>query len=473
LRIVKNSGTDRVIDVLRTALAPGARLDIATPEFSLFAFGELRGLMERAAQCRLLLPAAGDLRLLGGDADRAARNQLHTRWLARTCLEWLERLADVRDAGAFLPQAAYVVDGPSTESRRALTGACAFTTDGLGLTPGQQFGLVQCAESSDEVAMLGSWFSGIWDRLPATSAAKASLADRLRPLASHTVPAAIYHLVLYHLFKDLGDTLDEERIVRSATGIRDTAVWRKLYRFQRDGVVGAIDKLERLGGCIIADSVGLGKTFEALAVIKYYELRNDRVLVLCPKRLRDNWTLYKANDRRNVLAADRLHYDVLNHTDLSRGGGGGSGGEARGARGGEPVRAGWHACSQGRVRGRERLRGRGLACRAARQRTLRTIACRCRSTSARCWRGRSWSGSAWSSRPGGTPRPCCTRSVPSPTTSTISAAGTCSSASRSATGDRCCRRWGSSRVIWTRSRRRSCGWDIESRPPTTRWWSRT
>ena len=86
-------------------------------------------------------------------------------------------------------------------------------------------------------------------------------------------------------------------------------------------MVGAIDKLERLGGCIIADSVGLGKTFEALAIIKYYELRNDRVLVLVPKRLRDNWTLYKANDRRNFLASDRFNYDVLNHTDLSRDGG--------------------------------------------------------------------------------------------------------------------------------------------------------
>jgi SNF2 family DNA or RNA helicase len=98
-------------------------------------------------------------------------------------------------------------------------------------------------------------------------------------------------------------------------------VWKKLFKFQRDGVVGAIDKLARLGGCIIADSVGLGKTFEALAVIKYHELRNDRVLVLVPKRLRDNWTLYKANDRRNFLASDRFNYDVLNHTDLSRDGG--------------------------------------------------------------------------------------------------------------------------------------------------------
>jgi SNF2 family DNA or RNA helicase len=120
------------------------------------------------------------------------------------------------------------------------------------------------------------------------------------------------------LFLNNIDALDEEKIIKSATGIQNSVVWKKLFKFQRDGVIGAIDKLERLGGCIIADSVGLGKTFEALAVIKYYELRNYRVLVLVPKRLRDNWTLYKANDRRNILAPDRLNYDVLNHTDLSR-----------------------------------------------------------------------------------------------------------------------------------------------------------
>ena len=134
--------------------------------------------------------------------------------------------------------------------------------------------------------------------------AKQKLLDQVRRLAEQEAPSAIYFGILYNLFKDLGDELDEERIVKSSTGIRNTQVWKKLYKFQRDGVVGAIDKLDRFGGCIIADSVGLGKTFEALAIIKYYELRNDRVLVLAPKRLRDNWTLYKANDRRNFLASD-------------------------------------------------------------------------------------------------------------------------------------------------------------------------
>lgn len=137
-------------------------------------------------------------------------------------------------------------------------------------------------------------------------------------MGRHRAPFTLYAAILNHLFGERGDEMDEERIVKSATGIRNTVVWKKLFKFQRDGVVGAIDKLARFGGCIIADSVGLGKTFEALAVIKYHELRNDRVLVLAPKRLRDNWTLYKANDKRNALAADRFNYDVLNHTDLSR-----------------------------------------------------------------------------------------------------------------------------------------------------------
>jgi SNF2 family DNA or RNA helicase len=112
--------------------------------------------------------------------------------------------------------------------------------------------------------------------------------------------------------------LTEERIVRSGTGFKDSLIWNKLYKFQKDGVMGAIDKLEKYNGCIIADSVGPGKTFTALAVIKYYESRNDRVLVLTPKKLRENWSVYTRNDNLNQFEKDRFRYDVLNHTDLSR-----------------------------------------------------------------------------------------------------------------------------------------------------------
>jgi len=188
----------------------------------------------------------------------------------------------------------------------------------LGLTPGNHANLIQCAESEEEVAILSDWYESLWHAMPDSTHAKDYLLAQLRALSDRLPASRIYYQVLLELFRTRGDELDEEAVVKSATGIRNTVVWKKLYKFQRDGVVGAIDKLSKYGGCIIADSVGLGKTFEALAVIKYYELRNDRVLVLCPKRLRDNWTLYKANDRRNVLAADRFNYDVLNHTDLSR-----------------------------------------------------------------------------------------------------------------------------------------------------------
>ena len=200
-------------------------------------------------------------------------------------------------------------------------GSCPFTTEGLGITPSGQLGLVQASDAETEASAFSDWFQTHWDALRRNAGAKEWLTGLLDQAAAQRSPSLLYFKFLFELFKDLGDELDEERIIKSATGIRNTIVWKKLFKFQRDGVVGAIDKLERIGGCIIADSVGLGKTFEALAVIKYYELRNDRVLVLCPKRLRDNWTLYKANDRRNVLAGDRLNYDVLNHTDLSRDGG--------------------------------------------------------------------------------------------------------------------------------------------------------
>jgi Helicase conserved C-terminal domain/SNF2-related domain len=322
MRLVRNSGTDRGVDSLREWLTQGTNVDLVSPSFSLFAFAELRDVLDRVERCRLLLgePAAILPGLLGGDADIASRGALHGRWLARLASDWIKKRAEIRHARKAPPQSLVLVDGkPSLH--RAMLGTCSFTTEGLGVTPGGRLGLVQATESDAEAADFAEWFRSNWDDLEPNPSAKAHLLKVLDDVGSQRAPSLVYFQILYQMFKDLGDELDEERIIKSATGIRNTVVWKKLFHFQRDGVTGAIDKLERIGGCIIADSVGLGKTFEALAVIKYYELRNDRVLVLCPKRLRDNWTLYKTNDRRNVLAPDRLNFDVLNHTDLSRDGG--------------------------------------------------------------------------------------------------------------------------------------------------------
>lgn len=322
MRLVRNTGTDRVIDLLRPGLAAGRQLDIVTPVFSLFAFSEMLHAVAALARCRLLLPpASAELMVLGSDADRAARNRLQTRWLAGRLIQWLQSTFEVRQALSAVPQGAFVVRENSGQPVQVLLGSLSFSTDGLGLTPGNPLSLIQTSETPEEALLLSQWLDTQWSKLPSDADAKSALITLLQSLAAHRDPFLVYASILQHLFRDRGDDLDEERIIKSATGIRNTVVWKKLYRFQRDGVVGAIDKLDRFGGCIIADSVGLGKTFEALAIIKYHELRNDRVLVLVPKRLRDNWTLYKANDRRNVLAPDRFNYDVLNHTDLSRDGG--------------------------------------------------------------------------------------------------------------------------------------------------------
>ena len=321
MKLLKNSGNERVIDSIRAWLEPESTVDFMSPAFSLYAFAEMRDLLLKAGPCRILLgdEAALSDALFGGASDIAARGKLQGRWLARTAGDWIRKHADIRHAAAAPPQSLIVVDKDGR--RRALMGSCSFTTEGLGITPGGQLSLVQASDAEGEAHAFSDWFQASWNSLKPKDSLQGPLAALLDDAMSQRAPSMLYFKFLFELFKDLGDELDEERIVKSATGIRETAIWKKLFKFQRDGVVGAIDKLERIGGCIIADSVGLGKTFEALAVIKYYELRNDRVLVLCPKRLRDNWTLYRANDRRNILAGDRLNYDVLNHTDLSRDGG--------------------------------------------------------------------------------------------------------------------------------------------------------
>ncbi|AJI63334.1 DEAD/DEAH box helicase [Francisella tularensis] len=147
---------------------------------------------------------------------------------------------------------------------------------------------------------------------------KNELINYLEELSKDRELIDVYAITLLNVFDKIAESLDEDNIINKSTGIKETIVWNKLFDFQKDGVLGAIDKLEKYNGCIIADSVGLGKTFEALAVIKYYELRNSRVLVLCPKKLRDNWIVFKANDKRNLLVDDHFRYDILNHTDLSR-----------------------------------------------------------------------------------------------------------------------------------------------------------
>lgn len=319
MRIVANTGNDRVIDVLCGDEAADAT-DIATVHLSIFGLALLqeRGLLANGA--RLLVPSRLEAcsELTGSNHDRRLRNALRSRAYAK-------KLSLTLPEGSI--RASRLPLGQSVILRRAqanptlgVTGTSSATTAGLGAAPMEQLGFVHLAESADELVFFGRWFDEQWsDAFDGPTVVE--LRQALTAAAGEHPAATVYHRALHQLFADMEEGTDENRIVNAATGIRDTHIWSKLYRFQKDGVIGAIDKLQRFGGCIIADSVGLGKTFEALAVIKYHELRNDRVLVLAPKRLRENWTLWKQNDVRNDLALDRFAYDILNHTDLSRDGG--------------------------------------------------------------------------------------------------------------------------------------------------------
>lgn len=316
MRFVANAGNDRVIDVLGEAKSADA-IDIAAVHLSLFGMALLqdRGLLANGT--RLLVPASFDANdeLAGSDQDRRLRNTLRSRAHADRLSRTLSD-GSVRASRLPLGQSV-IVRRASGAATVAITGTSSATTAGLGVAPMEQLGFVHRAETADELAFLARWFDEQW-AAASDGPAVAGLRDAIAAAAAEYPAATIYHRALHQLFADMEEGTDENRIVNAATGIRDTRIWSKLYRFQKDGVIGAIDKLQRFGGCIIADSVGLGKTFEALAVIKYHELRNDRVLVLAPKRLRENWTLWKQNDVRNDLAVDRFSYDVLNHTDLSR-----------------------------------------------------------------------------------------------------------------------------------------------------------
>ncbi len=319
MKLLKNTGAARVIDELSAAPSSPQRLDSITPSLCLFAVAALRKALHGNLRARLVLPSTDPqaIGLFGDAADRPARNRLQVPYLARELARWLRERGELRLLPGPVQQGLITLSTSAGAVQAALVGSCGLHSPGLGLAPSTGFSLVQTAEGPGELSALAQLFEQTWAQLPARPAAIEPLLAALDEIAAPPAAALVYARVLHAIF-GAEEGLGEERVLRAGTGLRSSVVWSKLYRFQRDGVIGVIDKLERYGGCILADSVGLGKTFEALAVIRYHELRNDRVLVLCPKRLRDNWTLYRQNDRRNILLRDRFNYDVLNHTDLGR-----------------------------------------------------------------------------------------------------------------------------------------------------------
>ena len=328
-KLLDNKGQGKVGEALAEGLQAKARLSILSGLFSVYGYSMLKKPLTQAGDLRLLIPLNANRNtsgtdqpfmmpsLAGSDADRRFRNSLNLVETARECAQWLQKKAEIRTVALPVLQNLFHIANPDG-SAMAVHGSSPFTSAGLGAVPSDGYEMNTCFTTPVESEGLLKWFDSIWSNIEATKDVKSLLLAQIETIFSSKSPEMVYFLILYNLFRDNLGELEEEKIIKTRTGVKNTLVWSKLYRFQHDGVLGAIDKIEKYNGCIIADSVGLGKTFEALAIIKYYELRNDRVLVLCPKKIRENWTIFTINDKRNLFAADRFNYDVLNHTDLNR-----------------------------------------------------------------------------------------------------------------------------------------------------------
>lgn len=297
-----------------------SKLSVLSSLFTLYGFSALKRELKQLDSARILLtnwetPSLQSL--VGSETDIRLLNTLEQKRIASEFAKWLKSGVEVK-ANRINQSGQNLIHLESVNQPFAINGSATLSPEGLGEVRSDAMQMSMGISEQESTQQLLGWFDGIWAAPHANQDIKDDLMTKLDFLASDQPAEFVYFLTLYHLFKDFLEEIDEESIIRSKTGFKDTLVWNKLYKFQKDGVLGAIDKLEKHNGCIIADSVGLGKTFEALAVIKYYELRNDRALVLCPKKLRDNWTMYTVNDKRNLLSDDRFNYDVLNHTDLTR-----------------------------------------------------------------------------------------------------------------------------------------------------------
>ena len=282
-------------------------LQILTPFITLYGFEEIQKNLN--IKTKLLLSDRVE-KILGIDEELKYKNQLKQTYLAKKFAEFIEKI----EVKSTLQKNLSLLNIKNKNSIISIQGNFDLSLGGLGKISSNNYYSNIILKNEQQLLNM---FNDIWN-IPTNRDIKQEITEYLQKVYEEKTPEFIYFFTLYKIFENILDNFDEEKIINSKTGFKDTIIWNKLFNFQKDAVIGAIDKLEKYNGCIIADSVGLGKTFEALAVIKYYELKNNKVLVLTPKKLRENWNIYRINDKRNILAEDRFNYDILNHTDLNR-----------------------------------------------------------------------------------------------------------------------------------------------------------
>lgn len=313
-----------------------AALSIVSAYFTVFAYQKLKEKLDKIAGLRFLFgepsfikpsqlnPELKNPREFKVEDDQtiSLENRLSQKAIAKECADWLQEKAEIRSMVKpnFLHGKLYHIQNKKGVEKAAM-GSSNFTVNGLGLGSSPNIELNMIVDSERDRTDLKNWFDEIWDNDEGlVEDVKEQVIKYLEHLYTENSPEFIYFKTLFHLFQNYLSDQEKGGLLDERTGFYDSEVWGMLYDFQKDGVKGAINKIEKHGGCVIADSVGLGKTFEALAVIKYYELKNQQVLVLSPKKLRDNWTSYQAskNNALNPFKKDRFNYHVLYHTDLGR-----------------------------------------------------------------------------------------------------------------------------------------------------------
>ncbi|GGJ57342.1 hypothetical protein GGR02_001957 [Anoxybacillus voinovskiensis] len=331
--MIDNKQRGLVGDALKKHMQKGSKLSIAAAHFTLYAFVELKKELSQIEELRFIFTepafvrgnhlanekiAKNETLLYGVEEEQKYKAELNQAYIAKEFAKWLKQKAKIKSVTTRKIEGGLYHVQNKDGTQIGLVGGAPFSSPGLGYSNSSNMYINTITDDEKENMELLRQFDDIWKNEYALQDVKEQILRQLEVLYQEHTPEFIYFVTLYNLFKDFLQETRDYSTLQTKTGFEKTTIWNKLYDFQRDGVVGAINKIETYGGCIIADSVGLGKTFEALAIIKYYELRNHRVLVLAPKKLRENWEIYRANDKRNILLEDRFSYDLLNHTDLSR-----------------------------------------------------------------------------------------------------------------------------------------------------------
>lgn len=335
-----NNTTKVVKDDLAKKLNPNSKISIAAACFSIYAYQELREQLQACEEFRFLFTSPTfvaektpkerrefyisrlrrEKSLYGTEFEVRLRNELKQKAVAKGCADWMRKKARFKSNRTCEGMNNFMLlsDGQETYTYSPLN---SFTTVDLGCERGNNLANIVSRFENPASREFLKLFDTIWNDEEQLKDVTEDVIDMISVVYQENSPELIYFMTLYNIFSEFLEDLSEDILPNEATGFKNSKVWQKLYHFQKDAALGIINKLEQYNGCILADSVGLGKTFTALAVIKYYEGRNKNVLVLCPKKLSENWMTYRGNLINNPLAEDRFRYDVLYHTDLSRKGG--------------------------------------------------------------------------------------------------------------------------------------------------------